>query len=270
MASSEPSASVTPLRVALGVTAVVLVALVVVENRTIEHPVQPAQSNSAALVAGSASAAGSAETPRASADALIALARAHHQESAEARAAFAEVARENPALRPEQLEWVEGALLRAGAEYFDDGFVTARRWGLRLDVKDSRDTARVAVRPTDGRVSASWGLEIDKHTGAVKRTFTATTYAHLMVSLPPEHAGLLPALRRCYGRALARDPQAVSRGTLVVSFHAGGTVRQVKLETKETISEEFDRCVREAARQFPFPAPGEGHLLRVPVAFVTN
>ena len=270
MASSRPSAPTTALRVALGVTAVVFVGLAVVKNRNAAPSAQPVTSGSAAAVAAPASARQGPKDAGPTDQELIGLARAHHDKSAQARAAFAEVASENPSVRPEQLELVEGALLRAGAEYFDKGFVTARHWGLRLEVNDGPQVARIAVRPTDGRVSASWGLEIDKHTGEVKRTFTATTYAHLTVSLPPEHADLLPALRRCYGRALARDPQFVASGELVVSFHPDDKVQQVRLKTKDQVSREFDRCVREAAQRFPFPAPDEGDVVRVPVAFVTD
>ena len=270
MASSKPSAGVTALRVALGVAAVAFVVMAVLENRRLAPTARPATSS--APSAGPASAGSDREPEHAGpADQkLIALARAHHAKSAQARSAFAEVARENPSLSPEQLELVEGALVRARAEYFDEGFVTARGWGLQLELKDAADAIRIVVRPTDGRVSASWGLKVDKHSGEVERTFTATTYAHLMVSLPPEHAALLPSLRRCYGRALAGDPQASTKGELVVSFHAEGTVRQVKLEAKPKISKSFDRCVREAAQRFPFAAPGSGDALRVPVAFVAN
>jgi hypothetical protein len=270
MASSKSSAGVTALRIALGAAAVAFFVMAVLKDRRGTPSAQPVRSNPASAVPASASASTKPEDTGPADRELIALARAHHEKSDQARAAFAEVARENPSLRAEQLELVEGALLHAGAEYFDEGFVTARRWGLDLEVTDGPKAVRVVVRPTDGRVSASWGLGIDKHTGEVKRTFTATTHDHLMVSLPPEHAALLPALRRCYGRALARDPQAVTKGELAVSFHTEGTVRHVKLEAQPRISKAFDRCVREAAQRFPFPAPAAGGPLRVPVAFVTD
>ena len=258
----------------MGVASVALVAWGVVQSQRSKQSEQPSASGSATAAAVAASGDSSAQSPdpppRETARKLVALARAHHAKSAQARAAFAEVARENASLRPEQLELVEGALLHAGAEYFDEGFVTARRWGLRVAVNDSRHTIRVTVRPTDARVSTSWGLAIDAQTGAVRRTFTAAAYANLAVSLPPEYSGLLPALRRCYGRALALDSRAVASGDLLVSFHLDGTVRQVELETKEHISRQFERCVREAVRAFPFNPPDATSVLRVPVAFVTD
>ncbi len=59
----------------------------------------------------------------------VALSRKAQAKSAASRAAFAEVAKTNPAFEPADLELVEGMLIRAKAEYFEDGFATAAQMG---------------------------------------------------------------------------------------------------------------------------------------------
>jgi TonB family protein len=91
------------------------------------------------------------------------------------------------------------------------------------------------------------------------------------VEQAPDVAGRLrdlgPELHTCYQQALRANP-ALAEGELLIRLEvaSSGTVEGVSIETA-LASATLDRCLRDRAARWSFPAASEGYGVQFPVAF---
>jgi len=75
----------------------------------------------------------------------------------------------------ETIRFVEAALMKAKAEYCEEGFGESfREWGLEATIEDDGERWMVTIHSRERKVNADWALSVGKVEGDVREEWTAT------------------------------------------------------------------------------------------------